>query len=120
MDGLPEESNRTVWKRLNIQLLRKPISPDETDTGVQSLVCGNSAVPAVAPVIGADAEDVASSIALTAILGVIVVNASLAPSEVMTRDERRAFGDCIADYNPLGQFGAAWNLDSWSRQPNDR
>jgi len=36
-------------------------------------ICGNSAIAAVAPVIGADAQDVASSIAFTAILGVIVV-----------------------------------------------
>jgi uncharacterized integral membrane protein (TIGR00698 family) len=36
-------------------------------------ICGNSAIAAVAPVIGADAEDVASSIAFTAILGVIAV-----------------------------------------------
>jgi uncharacterized integral membrane protein (TIGR00698 family) len=36
-------------------------------------ICGNSAIAAVAPVIGADPEDVASSIAFTAILGVIVV-----------------------------------------------
>lgn len=36
-------------------------------------ICGNSAIAAVAPVIGAKAEDVASSIAFTAILGVIVV-----------------------------------------------
>jgi len=36
-------------------------------------ICGNSAIAAVAPVIGADAEDVASSIAFTAILGVVVV-----------------------------------------------
>ncbi len=36
-------------------------------------VCGNSAIAAVAPVIGADAEDVASSIAFTAVLGVAVV-----------------------------------------------
>ena len=36
-------------------------------------ICGNSAIAAVAPVIGADAEDVASSIAFTAILGLIVV-----------------------------------------------
>jgi hypothetical protein len=70
--------------------------------------------------LSADPDDVASSSAFTAILGVIVVNASLAPSEVMTRRKRRKFADCIADYNPLGQFGAAWNLDSWSRQPNDR
>jgi hypothetical protein len=118
MDALPAESSRTVWKRLDIQLLRQPISPDETDTDVQSLVRGNLA--AVAPVIGADPDDVASSSVFTAILGVIVVVARRAPSEVMTRDKRRAFGDCIADYNPLGQFGAAWNFDSWSRQPNDR
>jgi uncharacterized integral membrane protein (TIGR00698 family) len=36
-------------------------------------ICGNSAIAAVAPVIGARPEDVASSIAFTAILGVIVV-----------------------------------------------
>ncbi|MBM1174783.1 YeiH family protein [Microvirga arabica] len=36
-------------------------------------ICGNSAIAAVAPVIGAKAEDVATSIAFTAILGVIVV-----------------------------------------------
>jgi uncharacterized integral membrane protein (TIGR00698 family) len=36
-------------------------------------ICGNSAIAAVAPVIGADAEDVASSIAFTAILGVLAV-----------------------------------------------
>jgi len=36
-------------------------------------ICGNSAIAAVAPVIGADTEDVAASIALTAVLGVAVV-----------------------------------------------
>jgi uncharacterized integral membrane protein (TIGR00698 family) len=36
-------------------------------------ICGNSAIAAVAPVIGAKAEDVASSIAFTAVLGVVVV-----------------------------------------------
>ncbi|MBI3789645.1 MAG: putative sulfate exporter family transporter [Gemmatimonadetes bacterium] len=36
-------------------------------------ICGNSAIAAVAPVIGASREDVASSIAFTAILGVVVV-----------------------------------------------
>ncbi|WP_112661854.1 YeiH family protein [Microvirga flavescens] len=36
-------------------------------------ICGNSAIAAVAPVIGATAQDIASSIAFTAILGVIVV-----------------------------------------------
>ncbi len=36
-------------------------------------ICGNSAIAAVAPVIGADKKDVASSIALTAVLGVVVV-----------------------------------------------
>ena len=33
-------------------------------------ICGNSAIAAVAPVIGADSDDIASSIAFTAILGV--------------------------------------------------
>ncbi|MBV8909005.1 MAG: putative sulfate exporter family transporter, partial [Sphingomonas sp.] len=36
-------------------------------------ICGNSAIAAVAPVIGAKEDDVASSIAFTAVLGVIVV-----------------------------------------------
>lgn len=36
-------------------------------------ICGNSAIAAVAPVIGADQEDIAASIALTAVLGVVVV-----------------------------------------------
>ncbi|HEX4767190.1 MAG TPA: putative sulfate exporter family transporter [Lichenihabitans sp.] len=36
-------------------------------------ICGNSAIAAVAPVIGADGEDVAASIAFTAVLGVSVV-----------------------------------------------
>jgi len=36
-------------------------------------ICGNSAIAAVAPVIGADHEDVAASIALTAVFGVGVV-----------------------------------------------
>ena len=36
-------------------------------------ICGNSAIAAVAPVIGADGDEVAASIAFTAVLGVIVV-----------------------------------------------
>jgi len=36
-------------------------------------ICGNSAIAAVAPVIGADADEVAASIAFTAVLGVAVV-----------------------------------------------
>lgn len=36
-------------------------------------ICGNSAIAVVAPVIGADGEDVAASIAFTAVLGVIVL-----------------------------------------------
>jgi uncharacterized integral membrane protein (TIGR00698 family) len=36
-------------------------------------ICGNSAIAAIAPVIGADGEDVSTSIAFTAVLGVIVV-----------------------------------------------
>ncbi len=36
-------------------------------------ICGNSAIAAVAPTIGADAEDVACSIAFTAVLGVATV-----------------------------------------------
>jgi len=36
-------------------------------------ICGNSAIAAVAPVIGADAEEVSAAIAFTAVLGVTVV-----------------------------------------------
>ena len=36
-------------------------------------ICGNSAIAAVAPVIGASTDDVASSISFTAVLGVVVV-----------------------------------------------
>ena len=36
-------------------------------------ICGNSAIAAIAPVIEADSNDVASSIAFTAVLGVVVV-----------------------------------------------
>jgi uncharacterized integral membrane protein (TIGR00698 family) len=36
-------------------------------------ICGNSAIAAVAPVIGASGEDISASIAFTAVLGVIVV-----------------------------------------------
>ncbi|OLP49794.1 hypothetical protein BJF91_17400 [Allorhizobium taibaishanense] len=36
-------------------------------------ICGNSAIMAAAPVIGADANEVASSIAFTAVLGILVV-----------------------------------------------
>ena len=39
----------------------------------QSRSAGNSAIAAVAPVIGAGAEDIAASIAFTAVLGVLVV-----------------------------------------------
>jgi len=36
-------------------------------------ICGNSAIAAVAPVIGAEGDDIAASIAFTAVLGVITV-----------------------------------------------
>jgi uncharacterized integral membrane protein (TIGR00698 family) len=36
-------------------------------------ICGNSAIAAVAPVIGASSDDIASSISFTAVLGVVVV-----------------------------------------------
>lgn len=36
-------------------------------------ICGNSAIAAVAPVIGAKSDEIASSIAFTAVLGVVVV-----------------------------------------------
>ncbi|HEY2027377.1 MAG TPA: putative sulfate exporter family transporter [Gemmatimonadaceae bacterium] len=41
--------------------------------GVGNAICGNSAIAAVAPVIDAEPGDVASSIAFTAVLGVVVV-----------------------------------------------
>ena len=37
------------------------------------IACGNSAIAAVAPVIGADGDDIAASISFTAVLGVVVV-----------------------------------------------
>ena len=36
-------------------------------------ICGNSAIAAVAPVIGADSKDVVAAIAFTAVLGVLMV-----------------------------------------------
>jgi uncharacterized integral membrane protein (TIGR00698 family) len=54
-------------------------------------ICGNSAIAAVAPVIGADGEEVASSIAFTAVLGVIVVMA-LPLLAVAMHMSPRAFG----------------------------
>jgi uncharacterized integral membrane protein (TIGR00698 family) len=36
-------------------------------------ICGNSAIAAVAPVIGAEADDIAAAIAFTAVLGVVAV-----------------------------------------------
>jgi uncharacterized membrane protein YadS len=36
-------------------------------------ICGNSAIAALAPVIGADSDEAASSISFTAVLGVVVV-----------------------------------------------
>ena len=44
-----------------------------TLVAVGNAICGNSAIAAVAPVIGAEPDDIASSIAFTAVLGVIVV-----------------------------------------------
>ncbi len=44
-----------------------------TLVAVGNSICGNSAIAAVAPVIGATADDIASSIALTAVLGVVAV-----------------------------------------------
>lgn len=54
-------------------------------------ICGNSAIAAVAPVIGADGDEVASSIAFTAVLGVIVVIA-LPLLAVAMHMSPRAFG----------------------------
>lgn len=36
-------------------------------------ICGNSAIAAVAPVINAESDDIATSIAFTAVLGIVVV-----------------------------------------------
>lgn len=46
-------------------------------------ICGNSAIAAVAPVIDADSDDVATSIAFTAVLGVAVVLALPAIAHVL-------------------------------------
>ncbi len=54
-------------------------------------ICGNSAIAAVAPVIGADGDDVAASIAFTAVLGVLVV-LGLPLLAVAWRMTPRAFG----------------------------
>ena len=40
---------------------------------IGNAICGNSAIAAAAPVIGADADDVAAAIAFTAVLGIAVV-----------------------------------------------
>ena len=56
-------------------------------------ICGNSAIAAVAPVIGAGARDVAAAIAFTAVLGVLVVLAL--PLAV------RAFGLSAPQYGTL-------------------
>ena len=53
-------------------------------------ICGNSAIAAVAPVIGADPEDVASSIAFTAVLGVGVVLTLPALAAALGYDAHRA------------------------------
>nr|WP_245422150.1 putative sulfate exporter family transporter [Alsobacter soli] len=52
-------------------------------------ICGNSAIAAVASVIEADAEDIASSIAFTAILGVIVVLTLPVAAGLLRLDEMR-------------------------------
>ncbi|MBX7212771.1 MAG: putative sulfate exporter family transporter [Thermoflexales bacterium] len=44
-----------------------------TLVAVGNSICGNSAIASVAPVIGASKEEIASSISLTAVLGVLVV-----------------------------------------------
>lgn len=54
-------------------------------------ICGNSAIAAVAPVIGADSDDVAASIAFTAVLGVAVV-LGLPALAVALHMNPRAFG----------------------------
>jgi len=47
-------------------------------------ICGNSAIAAVAPVIGADGDDIASSISFTAVLGVLMVLAATVPAGVVS------------------------------------
>lgn len=54
-------------------------------------ICGNSAIAAVAPVIGAHPDDVSASIAFTAVLGVAVVLA-LPPLDALTHMAPHAFG----------------------------
>lgn len=54
-------------------------------------ICGNSAIAAVAPVIGAEGEEVAASIAFTAVLGVLVV-LILPPAAGLLGLSPKAFG----------------------------
>jgi uncharacterized integral membrane protein (TIGR00698 family) len=54
-------------------------------------ICGNSAIAAVAPVIGAECEDVATSIGFTAVLGVAVV-LLLPPLAAVLHLSNTAFG----------------------------
>lgn len=54
-------------------------------------ICGNSAIAAVAPVIDADSDDVATAIAFTAVLGVVVVLA-LPVLAIAWRMSPNAFG----------------------------
>jgi uncharacterized integral membrane protein (TIGR00698 family) len=54
-------------------------------------ICGNSAIAAVAPVIGADGEEVSASIAFTAVLGVVVVLALPVLAALLGLSDR-AFG----------------------------
>jgi uncharacterized membrane protein YadS len=44
------------------------------------MICGNSAIAAVAPVIGADGDDIAASISFTAVLGIIVLEKGWGPT----------------------------------------
>ncbi|HTJ58077.1 MAG TPA: putative sulfate exporter family transporter [Devosiaceae bacterium] len=56
---------------------------------VGNSICGNSAIAAVAPVIGAEAKEIGSSIAFTAVLGVVVVLALPHIGELIGLDPRQ-------------------------------
>jgi len=58
------------WRQLRARPPRRPAAAHGTLIACGNSICGNSAIAAVAPVIGAKADDVATAIAFTAILGV--------------------------------------------------
>lgn len=69
----PKEGASRERDRRHVQHACLDSRPDHQCRQNGNSICGNSAIAAVAPVIGADSDDVAASIAFTAVLGVGVV-----------------------------------------------